>query len=135
MISAFGVDHGEVSKGWRLPGTPAFRGIKEAGVKTKDLFQGGATKLGNKMAQGTFNAGAKNMMSGAGRVSNPTAGKMGQRVGAAQMRGGTKMAQAGTQMARRPGLTGGVAIGAGGTAAGGGAYGANKKMKKQPGRV
>lgn len=137
--SAFGIDHGYISKaGFRLPGTSAFRGGAQAGggegISAKlsqqaQKFQGGVKNLGSKIGQGTFNVGANNMLSGAGRAG---AGKRGAKT---QMRAGAKVAQAGAGMAKRPGLTGGVAIGGAGAGAAGGGAAAFGGKKKKPGQV
>ena len=106
MESAFGIDHGpeEFSK-------LGFGSIAGLGSKI------GAKTM--KVGQGLRQSGANNMAMGR---------KAGGGFGAGMQAGGAKRVQAGGQlrklgagMAARPGLTGGVALGAGGAGVGGAA--------------
>jgi hypothetical protein len=107
MISAFGVDHGEVSKAFG--------------------FSALGSKIGQKTAQagqGLRRVGAQNMATSrqTGKMQGMGAmGRMGQRAGATSVRQGGMLRGLGQRMQKRPGLTGGIA--AGGAAAGAGGVG------------
>lgn len=95
MISAFGVDHGEIEKAFGLAGLGAAIG-------------GATSRLGGKIAAG----GARTIK------RNPNMGRVGQ----AGVGAGGQLRKLGQGMMKRPGLTGGLA--AGGAVGAGGAAGA-----------
>jgi hypothetical protein len=109
MISAFGVDHGEVSK----------------------AFGSNITRLGSKLGSATSRAGTN--LVGRGVANKGAARAMGKPMtgamrgfqrglgvgGSAQGAVGGRLQRAGAGMMKRPGLTGSLAVG--GAGAGGGA--------------
>jgi hypothetical protein len=119
-LSAFGVDHGEVSKAFRMPGS--FSG---AASKTKKPFQAAGLKMGHGMARAghAVNRNAANRFINGSRET-PSAGQR------AQGKVGMGMLRAGAAMASKPGTTGAVAAGG----VGGGGYAAYRS-KKKPGQV
>jgi hypothetical protein len=105
MISAFGVDHGEIEKG---------------------LFSAVGSKLGGAVGR----TGMKLGRSGTGKLkAAPPAGKglwpghggVQRAVGQGQQKAASGLNQLGQGMMKRPGLTGGLAIGGAGAGAGAGA--------------
>jgi len=118
--SAFGVDHGDVSKAFAMPKIPG--SVSNAG-KT---IGGGFRALGNKAGDATTKAGFKLGASGLNRGA--FGGTVGSKIGTGQMKLGLGMMNAGNKMKANPGLTGGAL--AGGAAAGGvGAFGMNRKRQ------
>jgi hypothetical protein len=112
MESAFGVDHGEVSKA--IPGFGAL-GAKIAGGTMK-AGQGMRRTGANAMSQG------RQRMGSAVPGSRPHAFGQGlQSGGAARVKMGGQLKKLGQGMQKRPGLTGGIAAGGAAAGVGGGA--------------
>ena len=103
MESAFGIDHGheEIAK------------FGLAGLGSK--IAGGTMKLG----QGLRSSGASNMAMG--RRAGGGFGQGMQRGGAGRVKAGGQLRKLGQGMAKRPGLTGGIAAGGAAAGVGGGA--------------
>jgi len=119
MESAFGVDHGEVSKA-----IPGFGALGSAIARK-------TTGLGGRLqGAGAANSGAARAM---GKPPTPgmkrTKGALGA-AGGAQSAVGGRLSQLGGGMMKRPGLTGGVAAGGAAAGAGGGAAAYGNRNKR-----
>jgi len=116
--SAFGVDHGEVSKAFGMGAVARLGG----GMGNK--LASGGTKLG---ARATRNYG--NVLRQYKGSQAYDAAKKGAKAGVKPQLGLARgMQRAGAAMQRRPGVTGGVAVGG----VGAGAAGVGMSRKKQP---
>jgi hypothetical protein len=135
--SAFGVDHGEVSKAFGLGavsrlGSAMGRGMSTGGQKlrvqgAKAMKEGRLTRQSAAGPPAMFRSNKANFSSKAQRQADAL-GRGAQAAGAAQVRTGGAMRRAGQAMQRRPGVTGGVAVGG----VGAGAAGVGMSRKKQP---
>jgi hypothetical protein len=121
MESAFGIDHGDIEKAFKLPG---------AGAAGRMLAKpGGAIGRGvEHLGSGVRSQG--NKVFGAVRANpHPSAGfNQGARtIGAGYVKAGGKLQKAGQALQGRPGLTGGIA--AGGLTAGAGGIAMNRRRQ------
>jgi len=137
MQSAFGVDHGEVSKAWGLGAVSRLGGAMGRGMSTggqklrvqgaKAMKEGRITQQAAKGSPGMFGSKGMNFTPKAQRQANAL-GAGARAAGATQVRMGGAMRRAGAAMQRRPGVTGGAAIGGAG-AVGAGTIAGNRKKK------
>ena len=114
MISPFGVDHGEVSKGLGMPKLPSMGRIGS-----------GVSNLGGKIGSGTQRLGQKAGAFGGGQLRQgrlKTAGISGSL--------GNRMRGAGNSMLRNKTATGVGALGVGGVAGTAGIASANKPKRQ-----
>ena len=112
MESAFGIDHGEVSK--------AIPGFGALGAK----IAGGTMKAGQGMRRGGAGAMRQGRQQMGGSIPGSRPHSFGQGLqagGAARVKMGGQLKKVGQGMAKRPGLTGGIAAGGAAAATGGGA--------------
>lgn len=100
MESAFGIDHGEVSKAFGM---------------------GGVSRIGTKIGLGAGQAGRGLQRAGAGMAGKP--GMLKPKLGQGMQGAGRGMRQAGVGMARNPMKTGVAAAGVGGAGVGAGTAG------------
>lgn len=147
--SAFGVEHGDISKAMRYPGCDTskltrlqpIKGMKSSkGKKGKTVPPQGVSKafgmtsalkpfkaIGARTGKAVDNAGQHALAGGTMNfLSAPKPGGFQSKLGQGQMKLGQGMMRAGSAMQKRPGMTGG-AIAGGGAALGAGAFGANRK--------
>jgi hypothetical protein len=114
MISAFGVDHGSEIAKFGAPG------LGRIGAKLGSVVGSAGMKLGR--------AGTGNLK--AAKIAGAGPGAAGvKRLGMGQQRLGGGLNRLGTGMMRRPGLTGGLAVG-GGAAGGGAALGSLNNRRR-----
>lgn len=115
MESAFGIDHGEVSKA--IPGMAGL-GSKIAGGTMKagqKLRSSGRESMSMGRRAGEQHQGIQSSIRPSGRIPG-----QGMRAGgAAKVKAGGMLRSLGQGMAKRPGLTGGVATGGAAAGAGG----------------